>query len=585
MEETGRALGDCDIDPSIGEPLERFREWMRGKIILCSYETLRLNSLALGCVDFRAVILDEAQKIKNEGTLLANAAKSLKSRMNIAMSGTPIENSILDLWNLVDFVSPGKLGSKSAFRSDFLSPLKAAEAGSRERRALREELERRLSPIWLRRTKADVFSGKDDLPAIFHYDSIQDDSGILVNRHVAPMSNKVYNAYLDAEAHFVQARGGHRLPVIQKMLQLCLAPWLWFRISATWGNSKELFSLCPKLRVLFDILAHIYSRSTKDGRKALIFCNLIDVQNSLAKLIEDWQETVHGEKIVAQIFNGQITSKEREKRLSSFIDSEGFQVMILSPRAGGVGLNLQEANHVIHYTREWNPAIEKQATARAYRYGQQRSVHVYYPTTILSDRGKQSAEELLANKLLGKRDVMDDFTFSTADYAVAAEDWTASISTDPSRDPIIDFPDLPFLSPDDFERLICCVLTHKGYTTDWVGGPGDDGVDVVALSDKSDIPSLLIQAKHTAKMGPGISKQAIQEVRGGKAAYTDRYQRAFKLVAVTNYIFSTNAMQKARHGAIMGDEVELWDRDWLRSELDRVRISRSMLSRVNNCCP
>lgn len=576
MDETGCRLADCDIDFELREPLERLREWMQGKIVLCSYETLRINSLALGAVDFRAVILDEAQKIKNESALQAHAAKALKSKMNIAMTGTPIENSILDLWNLVDFVSPGKLGPKTSFRSHFLAPLRESEAGSPERKALREELERQLSPIWLRRTKDQVFT-EGQLPKIYHYDSMADEvSGQRMNKHAAPMSPEVFRSkYKNAAGIFADAKAGEGLVAIQKMLQLCIAPWLSFGEAATWANHKRLFELAPKLKVLFDILDEIRSLSPEAGQKVLIFCNLIDVQVSLGALIEDWQESVFGQKIEVQIFNGDISSKVREQRLQKFTNATGFQVMILSPKAGGVGLNLQEANHVIHYTREWNPAIEKQATARAYRLGQNRPVHVYYPTTTLTDFNQESAEEILAKMLTSKRDVMDDFTFSIGDFAITEQDFSEKINSDPDCDPIIGFEDLPTISYSEFEKLVYIILENRGYDVSLIAGPNDGGSDVLAMCPNGRQPNLIVQAKHTSRMAARIQKEAITQVYGHQKIVEGERGRPFKPVAVTNAYFSETALRYAQH-----NNVETWDKDWLEDEMKDLTVRKSHFKRI-----
>lgn len=543
MTESDKRLSDCEIDESLKGQLLEVNSWAQGKIIVTSYEALRINSLALGSIGFAAVILDEAQKIKNVGVLQSNSAKALKAEMCIAMTGTPIENSLMDLWSIMDFVLPGHLGSEEDFRKKFLSPVKKTLPGSIERAALKDQLENSLSPVWFRRTKSEVFKDDKRLPPIHHYDSIEDSNQTKVNSHEVQMSLSQFAIYETQLAYFKNAKPGHRLPVIRSMMEACAAPWIATDEPLRWSNREKIFELSPKLKITMGILEEIRARTDHAGRKTIIFANVIQIQDGLAFFIYEWNRLTGGEKLEIEVYNGEASPKLRSEMLSRFKKSPGFQVLIISPKAGGAGLNIVEANNVIHYTREWNPALERQATDRVYRMGQARPVHVYYPTTSLKHKEMVSAEERLANILSGKRDIMDDFTVSASDHSFSEGD-LSGITTGTVQDRRIDPNGLHLLDPYSFECLVACLYEKQGFESHWCGRSGDGGADVIALKgDKA----ILVQVKHTQAQNP-IGVGAIIQVRGAKSQYDSKLNRNFTLEAATNFKFSERAVQLTREG-------------------------------------
>ena len=414
MRESKKKLSDCEIDSELKEQLLNVAKWCAGKVVLTTYETMRMNSLALGCIDFSLVILDEAQKIKNIGVLQSNAAKALKGGMCIAMTGTPIENSLMDLWGIMDFVLPGHLTSKEEFKKEYSSRASKTPAGSEERLALKTSLETALSPVWFRRTKMELIrSGKKTLPSITHFDSDVDLSGSVTNRHLVKMTATQKDLYDGYVGYYNSAEKGQKLAALRSMIEVCAAPWLATNDEFSWNNRNRLFDLSPKLKITIEILEQIRSRSEKEGRKVIIFANIKEIQRNIAFFIFDWNRNTSKQRIEVEVYNGDLPGDSRKKALDRFKSADGFQVIIISPKAGGAGLNIVEANHVIHYTREWNPALEKQATDRVYRIGQTRPVFVYYPTTAGLEI--KSAEEHLADVLQSKRDIMEDFTICPAD--------------------------------------------------------------------------------------------------------------------------------------------------------------------------
>lgn len=564
MSSSSKTLGECEIDIKLKEQLQQINLWAKGKIVITSYETLRVNSLALGSIDFSAVILDEAQKIKNVGVLQSNAAKALKADMCIAMTGTPIENSLMDLWSIMDFVLPGHLGSASEFRERFVNPVKRATPDTPERQQLREQLEKALSPVWFRRTKREVFKEEKSLPPIHHYDQIQDGDSNR-NVHQVQMSELQFSIYETQLAYFISAPPGHRLPVIRAMIEACAAPWLASDEPLRWENQEKIFSLAPKLEMTISILDQIRKRSDSAGRKVVIFANIIEVQLGLAFFIFEWNKATGGAPIEVEVYNGEATPKARADMLTRFKMTPGFQVLIISPKAGGAGLNIVEANNVIHYTREWNPALERQATDRVYRMGQNKPVHVYYPTTSLSQKGMLSAEERLANILVSKRDLMDDFTVSASDHNITETELGSFSGNSDQGDKPIKVENIHLLDPYSFECLIACLFEKQGYEAHWCGQSGDQGADVLALHPT--IPTL-IQVKHT-QTNKHLGTAAIKEVRGAKSHYESKLKRSLKLMAATNFRFHERAIQLAREG----DPVELIEFSRIRDLLNQFTVT------------
>jgi HJR/Mrr/RecB family endonuclease len=565
LKDSEKRLSDCEIDDTLRQQLVAIDQWAQGKIVVTSYETLRLNSLALGSINFSAVILDEAQKIKNVGVLQSNAAKSLKADMCVAMTGTPIENSLMDLWSIMDFVLPGHLGTDQQFREQFVNPVKRTTPNSPERAALRTQLERALSPVWFRRTKKEVFKDAKSLPPIRHYDESVDSSGNKFNEHEVQMSEQQFSIYETQVAYFQNAKPGHKLPVIRSMIEACTAPWLATDENLRWANHKKLFALSPKLETTVAILDSIRKRPDAEGRKVIIFANIIQLQMGLAFFIFEWNKATGGKPMEIEVYNGDATPKSRAEMLKRFKDGEGFQVLIISPKAGGAGLNIVEANNVIHYTREWNPALERQATDRVYRMGQKRQVHVYYPTTSLRDREMVSAEERLANILSAKRDIMDDFTVSASDHNLSENDLGGMNTGAGNTNSRIDANGVVNLDPYSFECLIACIYDKLGFDAKWCGKSGDGGADVVAFKSNA---AVLIQVKHT-KGKIFVGTPAIQQVRGAKTHYESKLRIPLKLVAATNFKFSERAVQRTREG----EPVELLEFSHLKDLLQEYEIT------------
>ena len=348
------------------------RDWLgKAKVVLTTYETLRDLEFSLARQKWSVIVCDEAQKIKTPNAMVTRAAKKQNARFRIACTGTPVENTLTDLWCLFDFIQPGLLGSLQDFGNRYRRPI---EAETDEERARVEELRRLIEPQKLRRTKADVAK---DLPF-----KIVDPAC----RAIA-ISERQRAYYANAVSQFKQGTAGrcatplqNQLGLLQYFRALCSDPRPPGPYSCDPQPLAALEQNSPKLKWLLAELVRIRARS----EKAIVFCEFKELQRILQRAIQERTG------VVADIINGDSSAApertdSRQKRIKRFQQAAGFGVIILSPLAVGSGVNMQAANHVIHFTRTWNPAREDQATDRAYRIGQTKDVFVYYPVIVAQD--------------------------------------------------------------------------------------------------------------------------------------------------------------------------------------------------------
>jgi len=337
-----------------------------------SYESLRRNMVQLGKIDWKAILCDEAQDIKNPTTGRTDAAKAMKAETRVALTGTPVENGLSELWCIMDFVQPPILGSLKEFRKEYETPIVRADSQAARDEASGRLLDR-IVDHYLRRKKEQIL--KDLPPKEIHRVETQ-----LSDRQV-----ETYQQLLQ------QGRAGGRgamLAVLQQLLLLCAYPWAGMPPEAM-GCDEKATRECPKLATLFEVLDEVQAQQ----EKALIFANRKDVHRFLQSAVR------HRFGIWPSIINGDVHSG-RQAVIDHFNETEGFNVLILSQKVGGAGLNIVSANHVIHYMRPWNPAVENQATDRTHRIGQKKIVHVYYPIAVTE--GFRTAEEVL-DQLLGDK--------------------------------------------------------------------------------------------------------------------------------------------------------------------------------------
>ncbi|WP_082343863.1 DEAD/DEAH box helicase [Sulfobacillus thermosulfidooxidans] len=360
------------------------RHEMRPKIehydvVVSTYETVTRDQLELGKINWHGVILDEAQNIKNVSTARTEAVKALKNHCRIAMTGTPVENSLRDLWSLIDFVQPGFLGSLKEFRDQFEKPTRENSLTSEVAALLEKRLTQTIRPIYLRRTKSEV---QLDLPEK------------KIQKHCVPLGPEQKELY---QKIVMQVKQGElsRLAALDYLRNILGHPWA-LRPHATWTALP--FERVPKLHETLKILESVKTRH----EKALIFTTSL----SLQRMLQEWIMKEFDK--MAYIVNGE--TFDRQNLVQRFNADEGFGVMILTPRAGGVGLTITGANHVIHYTRWWNPAVENQATDRVHRLGQNRTVTVYYPLAVDRDSfTQQGTVDEIVDRLLSEKQLLADY--------------------------------------------------------------------------------------------------------------------------------------------------------------------------------
>ena len=373
-----------------GRELDRSAE-----VVITTYAVVHQDLELLKKIKFTFTVLDEAQNIKTPDAGRTKSVKTLKSDVRIAMTGTPVENKLLDYWSVLDFIMKNLMGNKIHFKEKFAVPIERF----RDRDAL-NSFRKLTSPFILRRMKTDktVIS---DLP-----DKI-------VNNMMLPLSTEqaaLYEGLVDQVETLLESLDGiKRSGVVFKLIgglkQICDHPSLYLK-----KNNCDK-KLSGKTEALTELLDKIFST----GEKALIFTQFTGMGDILKSLLEN---EYPGE---VPFYHGGCSRKQRDEMVREFQDEKDCRVMIISLKAGGVGLNLTAANHVIHYDLWWNPAVENQATDRAYRIGQMRNVNVHR----MISRG--SFEEKINTMLESKQEL--------ADLTVAqGEKWITQLSTSDLKD-------------------------------------------------------------------------------------------------------------------------------------------------------
>lgn len=319
------------------------------RVIITPYTTMTTDITLFEDLHFRLVLFDEASMLKNPISSRSIAARRLLSDVKIAMSGTPVENSLIDAWALSDLVFEGYLGDLESFSKEYVNP--------DIRHTLESnlcELEQSLRQITLRRMKKDVL---DQLPA-------KRDIHLAVT--AGQKEREGYEAIIVAMQDDIKNGGGGILPLINRLQQYTAHPAL--LDSSTEKGVGTLIASSAK----FELMMMQLDKIRAAGEKVLIFA-------TFRKAIDLIEYAVREKyRIAAGVIDGRTPNEERQPLIDNFSASQGFNILILHPRTAGMGFNITAANNVIHYCRQWNPALEAQATARAWRNGQKETVNVFY---------------------------------------------------------------------------------------------------------------------------------------------------------------------------------------------------------------
>ena len=321
-------------------------------IVLSSYGLTHLDLADFENVTWSTIAIDEAQNIKNAATKQSRAVRKLRGRHHIALTGTPMENRLSELWSIFDFTNHGYLGSLGQFQKRFVAPIE--KDGKKEKI---EGLQSLIRPFLLRRTK------KDQEVALNLPDKQEQKEYCPLTAEQASLYEQLLK---DTFAEIEQLSGFERkgliLGMLGKLKQLCNHPALYLKEA----HPKQLQERSTKMEKLADLVENVLDA----GESCLIFTQYIH----MGEMIRGLLQKKFG--VDVPFLNGSVPKQQRDLMIQRFQDRE-FPVFLLSLKAGGTGLNLTAANHVIHYDRWWNPAVENQATDRAYRIGQNRFVHVH----------------------------------------------------------------------------------------------------------------------------------------------------------------------------------------------------------------
>ncbi|WP_139559022.1 SNF2-related protein [Methylotetracoccus oryzae] len=515
------------------------------KVVLTTYETLRDLEFSFAAERWSVMVCDEAQRIKNPAAMVTRAAKKQNVAFKVACTGTPVENTLADLWCLFDFIQPGLLGALNDFGQRYRRPI---EAKNDEERARVEELRTHISPQILRRTKVEVAK---DLPQKVIDEACRRLSLSTAQRSLYAKAIEDFKRRNDPAA---TVPFKNHLGLLQYLRLVCTDPRRYGLSAFKPEPLAEYRAKAPKLDWLLAQLERIRVRD----EKAIVFCEFRNVQRLLQHYIE---QTFN---VRADIINGDTSAStshtaSRQRRIKAFQEKPGFGVIILSPLAVGFGVNIQAANHVIHYTRTWNPAKEDQATDRAYRIGQKKDVYVYYPVVTADDFSTFDVK--LDQLLTRKRELARDMLNGAGDLSPADFDIADVV---PERDAAefeerIDLDLALRMEWRHFEGLAAALWSKQGFDVCYCTPSGNDqGVDVVAISGGVGV---LIQTKTSSTDGTKLGWDTVKDVVGGEAFYRRRHPNVvFQKVGLTNQFFNAQAHDQAElNKVILIDQPMLGD--------------------------
>jgi SNF2 family DNA or RNA helicase len=552
IESYGLRFGD-GTEQSLDQP---------GSIVITTYTTLRDYRFSFAGCNWNAVIFDEAQNIKNPNALQTVAAKALKGFFRIALSGTPVENHLTDLWSLMDAVEPGALGSFKEFRTEYIHPLSKDPS---QLGAIGENLRKHLDPLILRRTKESSLEGLPKKNLVPVQLKMTAEQAVLYDE-VLHLANQV-----DDECPKQQAN--RSLASMWELRRVSLHPALLGNASVEGltnaRHSRDYLCRSAKLAWLLEQLDRIRAK----GEKALIF----SIQKKLQDMLSSHLSEIYGVKV--PVINGDTKAissrKPNETRLGlihSFSNSTGFAICVLSPIAAGAGLNITAANHVIHIERHWNPAKEDQATDRAYRIGQTKDVYVYIPLLDHPSREITTFDTGL-NRLISQKKQLAGSLGLVPIQPVNFDELVESVikgteNSGKTSSPLyLDVKSACELSWELFEALIAEIYGRESDRVILTLLSRDYGADVIVIGHNGN-ENVLIQVK-TTKHTQLNSEEAIRQVEGSLPHYESTMGLKF-----TKKFIHTNvrSFSKGTKKAGITYKVQLFGEEWLKKALERHSI-------------
>ncbi|HPH98619.1 MAG TPA: DEAD/DEAH box helicase [Anaerolineaceae bacterium] len=383
---------------------QEFQEAIREvDVVLTSYPVARLDAETLQAVHWLAVILDEAQNIKNPDTKQTQMIRKIDSDFRIALTGTPVENRLSELWSIMHFLNPGYLGGRQAFRQEFALPIERYNDA-----AALEQLKKLTGPFILRRVKTDqrVISDLPEKVETRVYCTLTEEQATLYEA-------VVQDAMKQIEGEEGIKRRGLVLSMLMQLKQICNHPVQYLHQARKGAEAEAVLAQrSGKLERLGEMLEEVLA----EGDRCLIFTQFAEMGQLLAGYLP------HAFGAATQFLHGETPAKMRDQMVKRFQEDEHAPpVFILSLKAGGTGLNLTRASHVFHFDRWWNPAVEDQATDRAFRIGQSRRVQVHKFVTT------GTLEEMIDDMIENKKGLAQSVVGT-------GENWMAEMSTDQLRD-------------------------------------------------------------------------------------------------------------------------------------------------------
>jgi len=362
------------LDATVYHGTERQLD-LKHDVILTTYAIMRIDVEELKKHTWGMIIVDEAQNIKNPDTAQTLAIKMLKSDVKIAMTGTPVENRLTELWSIFDFINHGYLGSLREFQKSYAIPIERFKENSRA-----AKLKMSVSPFVLRRLKTDkhVITDLPEKMVINDYCYLSKPQAVLYEKTLNEMMEKI-SGFSGIN------RRGNIFKLITALKQICNHPYQFLKGGEM--NREQSGKMDKCISTVQSIL--------DNGEKTLIFTQYKEMGDILCRIIADECNTN------PLFFHGSLTVPQREDLINRFQNNDDEKIMILSLKAGGTGLNLTSATNVIHYDLWWNPAVEDQATDRTYRIGQDKNVMVHRMITL------GTFEEKIDEMLKSKKELAD----------------------------------------------------------------------------------------------------------------------------------------------------------------------------------
>ena len=507
--------------------------------LLTTYETVRDYQISLGEIKFSCVVFDECQKIKNPRSLVSNGVKALNKDFSIGLTGTPVENSLADLWTIMDVLSPGRLKNLKTFIKEYpdLTSENQEEALKKSKELAAELLKPAHNgpPPVLRRMKSelpdDSFPKKQIAPSI---------------EMTLCMPDEQEEAYIDVS----NKKNSGQMPMIEALQlfrKVSLHPINPAQREPEKYSNDDFINTSARFKKTFEILDQIKKRK----EKALIFLESLAMQPLLADIIAERYQLQSRPLII----NGAVTGDARQRKVHEFQQSDSdFDVMIISPKAGGVGLTLTAANNVIHLERWWNPAVEDQCTDRTYRIGQTRDVNVYTPIAESKSFGSKSFDCIL-DELLKKKRMLAKGLFIPTKIDSQDRGWS-NIFQSEQDEREWSLEDIDCLETGkDFERFVQDLIKRHGLKATLTQTSYDYGADLIVENEKTGKIAIL-QCKHRSSKDKAVSKDAIDEVSGSTKYYPHEKPKLFVVSNATKLADSAKLKMKSSNvEAILRDQL------------------------------